>query len=134
MLQLKSKTLLSMLTVALLFGLFFTETANAADLFDRLQVIVGKAGIVKVLLIFVAFLIGIGGFIWGCIDMLKLSKPETRGEATWAGMGTKLVAGTLLIGLTSTSDIMSQTVFGSSTAQPSNTSMYIEQAAKPYFG
>jgi hypothetical protein len=135
MLKMKSTKMMAMLVaLVLLSGVIMPAPANAADLFDRIAAITSKGGVIKVALIYIAFLVGIGGLLWGGLEMLKLSKPENRGEATWAGVGVKMIAGVVLIGLTATSDTMSETIFGTRPGQPTNTSMYIDVIAKPYFG
>lgn len=120
-------------TLAILgIGMMLSGPASAADFFDRLQAITGKLGTVKVFAIYIAFLIGIIALIWMSTDMLKLSKPDQRNEATWTGVLIKGVAGGLLVALTFTSDTMQQTLFGTSNGSSVNTSMMILNL--PVFG
>lgn len=102
------------------------ESANALDLFDHIARISGKLPVVKVIVIYVAFIVGICVLVWGLMEMVKISKPENRGEATWTGILIKCCAGGALIGLTFFSDTMQQTLFNSTQSAPSNVSMFIE--------
>lgn len=106
----------------LVLGAVMTEPVYAADIFDRISVINGKLPVVKVGMIYIAFLLGLGALAWAGVEMMKISKPESRGEATWSGILVKGIAGAILVGLTFFSDTMQSTLFGTSTQAP-NTSM-----------
>lgn len=114
---------IAMAVAFLALSAVMAEPTYAADLFDRISVINSKLPVLKVAMIYVAFLLGIGALIWSGIEMMKISKPDQRGEATWSGILVKGVAGAILVGLTFFSDTMQSTLFGSSTQAPSNTSM-----------
>lgn len=112
----------------LAIGMAFTVDAQAADFFDRLQAVTQKLPIVKVALVYLAFLAGLIACIWAAWDMVKLSRPDNRGEAKWSGVLILFLAGAAMVGLSSTSDIMQQTLFGSGNSVSSpNTSMIIPQ-------
>lgn len=117
----KTISLLAVLAV----GLLMTDIASAADIFDRLSAINSKLPVVKTTIIYVFFiggLVALGAGVW---DMIKLAKPENRGEIKWSMVLIKCVAGVLLIGLTLSSDTMQQTIFGTTTSAPSNVSMLV---------
>jgi len=107
--------------------LLMMESANAAvDLFDNLSRISGKLPVVKVIIIYVVFLIGLGILAWAAIEAVKISKPENRGEATWTGILIKAVAGVVMMALTGFSDTMQMTIFNTTQSAPSNVSMVVE--------
>lgn len=93
----------------------FAEPAMAADIFDRFAYFTSRMGILKTFFIWLAFVFGWAFLIAGGIEMYKMSKPDQRGEATWKGVGVKFIAGAILVYLTMTNDVISETLFGGGT-------------------
>lgn len=97
--------------------------AHAADWFDRISAITGKLPVVQTFIVFVALIIGLGALLMAGSEMIKISKPDQRGEATWKGILIKGVAGAILMSLSVTSDTFRETVFGRSSSTTINVTM-----------
>lgn len=113
-------------TVALSFvlGLTIATPAHAADWFDYIAIVTNKLSILRTFLIWLFFIIGLGGVGWAVMEMFKVNDQSNRGDVTWKGILIKGVAGALLVAFTATTDTMRNTVFGGSSVSNSvNTSM-----------
>lgn len=101
--------------IALASTIIATPAYAAPTIFDQLATITQGFGNVKNFIIYAAFLVGLGGIVWGVMDMFKKSQARGGDDATWMGIGIKFLGGVLLVSLTVTSDIGKATFLGSTT-------------------
>ena len=109
-----SKKVLKVLLPALAIGLTIATPAHAEDIFARIKTLTSNMPVIKDAIIYLFFLVGLGAIAWGCTEMIKKSKGRGGEETTWTSIGIKFAAGALLVGLTVTTDTMTQTFVGSS--------------------
>jgi hypothetical protein len=127
----KQLSLCKTMGIAFLMMALMTEQAHAAQsIFDQISTINSKLPVIKTLIIYVLFIVGIGAMGWGAMDMFKKSKRETAQDVTWMGILYKFVGGGILAGLTLFSDTMQMTIFNQTTSAPSNVSQ-LEPYAQP---
>ena len=108
----KAKKYLSVAVPMLIIGLTIAEPAQAEPVWDRIKSVTSNLGTVKTLIIYIAFLCGLGGIMWAGMDMFKKSKERGGDDVSWGGIGIKFVAGAVLVGLTVTTDMMRETWVG----------------------
>jgi hypothetical protein len=120
MLKKSMKKLLSFAASLLVVGLMFAEPANAETIFQRVTTITSNLGSLKSLLIYAFFLAGLGGIGWAGMDMLKKSKDRGGDDVSWSGIAIKFIAGAVLVGLTVTTDTMTETFLGTTTTSTPN--------------
>jgi len=118
-----SKKNLQLALALLAMGLTVASPAHAGDIFDRLQVITSKLPIVKTALIYLFFLVGLGGIGWAALEMYKKSKSRGGEDTTWSSIGIKLAAGAFLVAITATTDIFTQTFVGTSASSSNVTNV-----------
>ena len=118
-----SKKNLQLALALLAMGLTVASPAHAADIFDRLQAITSKLPIVKTALIYLFFLVGLGGIGWAALEMHKKSKNRGGEDTTWSSIGIKLAAGAFLVAITATTDIFTQTFVGTSASSSNVTNI-----------
>ena len=119
----KSRKLATVTTTLLMVGLAASSPAHADTIFDRLNALIAGFGTVKTFIIWIGFLAGLGGMVWGGMDMFKKSKDRGSEDVTWKGIGIKFLAGALLLSLTFTSDTMRQTFLGTGATTTSTANM-----------
>lgn len=112
-----SKKTLQLALPLLAMGLMVASPAHAEDVFERLQTITSKLPVVKTALIYLFFLVGLGGIGWGGMEMLKKSKGRDGGDVTWSSIGIKIIAGAILVAITASTDMFTQTFVGTSASR-----------------
>lgn len=124
MLKLNRTTLMLVSFVVLSLG--FSEAAMADDIFDRVAAITGKMPIIKNFLIWAFFLGGIYAVGSGGYAMWEKSKPDSRSETKWSHIGIRFVAGVVLVMVTTSTDLVSNTLFNKSATTSSPNSGLIQ--------
>ena len=120
-----SRTTLMFVSFVVL-SLSFSEAAMADDIFDRLSAITGKMPIVKNFLIWAFFLGGIYAVGSAGYAMWEKSKPDSRSDTQWSHIGIRFVAGVVLVMVTSSTDLISNTLFNKSATTSSPNSGLIQ--------
>lgn len=116
-----SKKFSNLLVAALVLSLMVTSPAYADDIFGRIKSITSNLPTIKDGAIYVFFLGGLFAIGWGGWEMIKKSKGRGGEDITWGNIGIKFLAGSLLVGLTVTTDTITTTVLGTSTSSASTT-------------
>lgn len=98
----------------LVMSLGVSEAAMADDLFDRIGAITAKMPIIKNFLIWAFFLGGIYAVGSGGFAMWEKSKADSRSETKWSHIGIRFVAGVILVMVTTSTDLVSNTLFNKS--------------------
>jgi hypothetical protein len=119
----KSRKLAAITSTLLMVGLAMSTPAHAETIFDRLRSLITDFSTVKTFLIWIGFLVGLGGILWAGMEMIKKSKNRGGEDVTWMSIGIKFLAGALLLSLTVTSDTMRQTALGTSATTTSTSNM-----------
>lgn len=115
----KTRTYLKIAMVMVFLGMAVAEPAQAETIWSRLANVTSNFGTVKTFIIWLFFLIGVGGIGWAGTDMLKKSDENNRDSVSWKGIGIKFIAGAILVGLTVTTDTIRETVLGTSASTTS---------------
>lgn len=110
----KFKKLLSVVVPVIAMSMLVASPAHAETLFDRLRTITSNLPVIKEFAIYIFFLAGLAGVGWAGMEMFKKSKGRGGEDTTWGSIGIKFIAGAVLVGLTATTDTMTQTFVGGS--------------------
>lgn len=97
-------------------GMMAATPARAETIFDRIRTFTSNMPVIKEFAIYLFFLAGLFGIGWAGMEMFKKSKGRDGGDTTWGSIGVKFIAGAILVGLTATTDTMTQTFVGGSTS------------------
>ena len=110
----KIKTLAkySLPMLALASSSVLAQTGNGTTLTDTVKSGIGLFGALQVLAVAVAFFFGVFLFVKGAITLAKHG--EDKREATPVKILVNIVAGIILIGLTLSTEILQNTLFGDS--------------------
>lgn len=109
-----SKKLLKVALPILAMSMMLATPAHAETIFDRIKAITTNLPVIKEAAIYIFFLIGLCGIGWAGMEMFKKSKGRDGGDTSWSSIGIKFLAGAVLVGLTVTTDTMTQTFVGTS--------------------
>lgn len=119
----KNSKIATITSILLMIGVMAAAPAHADDIFDRIKAITANMSSVKTFIIWIGFLLGLGGMVWGGTDMFKKSNNRGGEDVTWKGIGIKFLAGALLLSLTVTSDTFRQTALGTAATTTSTANM-----------
>lgn len=108
------KKFLSVVVPVIAMSMLVATPAHAETIFDRIRTITSNLPVIKEAAIYLFFLVGLGAVGWAGMEMLKKSKGRGGEDTTWGSIGIKFIAGAVLVGLTATTDTMTQTFVGGS--------------------
>lgn len=108
------KKFMSLAVPTVTISMMLATPAHAQTVFDRIRVFTSNMPVIKEFAIYLFFLAGLFGIGWAGMEMFKKSKGRDGGDTTWGSIGIKFIAGAILVGLTATTDTMTQTVVGGS--------------------
>ena len=112
--MLQSKKLMAMATLIGAVLLLACEPAMAEDIFDRVQAITNKAGILKTGIVVLGFIVGLIFSVKGGMGIITKSNRQTENDLKWSHVLLMFFGGAVLMGITVTSDIARSTLFGAS--------------------
>lgn len=114
------KKFISLAVPTVTISMMLAAPAHAETIFDRIRTFTSNMPVIKEFAIYLFFLAGLCGIGWAGMEMFKKSKGRGGEDTTWGSIGIKFIAGAILVGLTATTDTMTQTFVGSSASNSVN--------------